>query len=80
MAVVPIKSGTVPVKAPEIDQDLIAVLESLLEHAKAGEVRGYCAGFVIGDECDNWFMADEGYIPLLSFVTRKGLSDLESDD
>lgn len=79
MPVVQIHSGAPP-KVPEIDQDLIAVLESLLEHAKAGQVRGYCAGFVIGEECDHWFMADEGYIPLLSFVTRKAVEALESDD
>lgn len=79
MPVVPIKSGAVA-KPPEVDQDLVSVLETLLAHAKAGEVRGFCAGFVIAEEGDHWFMADEGYIPLLSFVTRKGIDALESDD
>lgn len=79
MAVVPIKAGTVQ-KPPEVDPDLVSVLENLLAHAKAGEVRGFCAGFVIGDDGDHWFMADEGYIPVLSFFTRKSVEHLESDD
>ena len=80
MAVVPIKSGAVDTKPPEVDQDLVDVLERLLSHAKAGEVQGFCAGFVIDDEGEHWFMADDGSIPLLSFVSRKGIEALESDD
>ena len=77
MAVVQIRSEANP---PEVDPDLVSILETLLVHAKAGEVRGFCAGFVIGDDGDSWFMADPGYIPLLSFVTRKGVEGLEADD
>lgn len=79
MAVVPIK-GTVEQKPPEVDPDLVSVLENLLLHAKAGEVRGLCVGFVVCDESDFWFMADEGYIPITSFITRKAVQDLESDE
>jgi hypothetical protein len=74
-----LKSGA-PVKPPAVDPDLIAHLEMLLEHARKGEVQGYCAGFVVLDDDDHWFMADEGFIPLLSFATRKGIQALESDD
>ena len=77
MVVVPIKPAAKP---PDVDPDLVAILETLLIAAKNGEVRGFCAGFVIEGEGDHWFMADEGYIPLLSFVTRKGVEALESDD
>lgn len=80
MTVVPIKSGAVAVKPPEVDKDLVEILETLLAHAKAGEVRGFLAGFVLDGEGDHWFMADEGNIPLLSFVSRKAIEALESDD
>lgn len=79
MAVVPIKAGTEP-KPPAVDPDLVSVLENLLEQAKAGRVQGLCVGFVIDDEGDHWFMADEGYIPSLSFFTRKAVEALEADD
>lgn len=79
MAVVPIKAGTVQ-KPPEVDPDLVSVLENLLAHAKTGQIQGFCAGFVIDDEGDHWFMADEGYIPALSFFTRKAVEALEADD
>lgn len=79
MAVVPIKAGT-QAKPPEVDPDLVSFLETLLGHAKAGEVRGFCCGFVMGEEGDNWFMVDEGHLPFLSFLTRKAVEALESDD
>lgn len=79
MAVVPIKAGT-EVEPPKVDPDLVEHLEMLLTRARNGEVQGYCAGYVIAQDDDHWFMADEGYVPLLSFATRKGIEALESDD
>lgn len=79
MAVIPIKAG-MAATPPAVDEDLVTHLELLLAHAKAGEIQGFCAGYVIHGEGDLWFMADEGQIPLLSFFTRKSVEGLESDD
>jgi hypothetical protein len=79
MPVVQMKSGA-PLKLPAVDPELVSHLEMLLEHARKGEIQGYCAGYIVNGDDDNWYMADEGQIPLLSFTTRKAVHAIEADD
>lgn len=78
MNIIPIRPGVV--KAPKVDPDLVGHLKLMLDAAERGEIQGYIGGYVLDESSDFWFMAEPEWIPHLSFVTRKGLAQLESDD
>lgn len=75
MAVIPLRPTD---KAPEpvINADLVAELERLLESAKKGEVQGFLGAYIVNGVDTNYYMNDEGWLPLLYYAANVAIREL----
>ena len=83
MAVISFKGGT-PIAPDAPSQDVIEVLETLLERAKAGRIRGIAYAYAETDNVGNgWAGAPGAYHPMSTAIfglqTRWGLLTIEDE-